>query len=69
MPKIKTHKSSSKRFKFSNPKSKKDVKTLHRRSGQGHFNARESGVITKRKRRGKAISKSVVKTVKTLAQK
>ena len=69
MPKIKTHKSSVKRFKFSNPKNKKNKKTIHRRSGQNHFNARESGVVTKRKRRNKEISKSIVKTIKTLSQK
>ena len=69
MPKIKTHKSSVKRFKFTNPKNKKNKKTTHRRSGQAHFNARESGIVTKRKRRGKQISKSIVKTIKTLAQK
>jgi ribosomal protein L35 len=69
MPKIKTHKSSAKRFKFSNPKKKKSSKTTHRRAGQNHFNARESGIVTKRKRRSKQISSSVVKTVRMLSGK
>lgn len=68
MPKMKSHKSSVKRFKFSNPKNKKSTKTTHRRSGQDHFNARESGVVTKRKRRDKQISPAVNKTIRTLTQ-
>lgn len=69
MPKLKTHKMSVKRFKFSKPKGKKNVKVTHRRSGQDHFNARESGVITKRKRRDKIISPSVTKTIRILTGK
>jgi|ETNmetMinimDraft_26_1059896.scaffolds.fasta_scaffold206607_2 ribosomal protein L35 len=69
MPKIKTNKSVVKRFHFSSPKTGKGrvKKVLQRRAGQDHFNARESTVITKRKRRDKEISKSFHKTIKTLS--
>jgi len=69
MPKIKTNKSVTKRFRFSAPKigTGRAKKVIQRRSGQDHFNARESTVITKRKRRDKEISKSFHKTIRTLA--
>lgn len=44
MPKIKTHKATSKRF----TKTAKD-KVKHRKGGQGHFNSRESGNTTRRR--------------------
>ena len=71
MPKLKTNKSVAKRFKFSRPKKRtgKKKKVIQRRSGQDHFNARESRVITKRKRRDKQISKSYQKTIKKLSGK
>ena len=46
MPKIKTHQATAKRFKIT-----KNKKIIHRKAGQDHFNARESGVITRGKRR------------------
>ncbi len=61
MPKIKTHKATSKRF----TKTAKD-KVKHRKGGQGHFNSRESGNTTRKKRRDMDLSSTLVKTVKRL---
>ena len=61
MPKIKTHKATSKRF----TKTAKD-KVKHRKGGQGHFNSRESGNTTRKKRRDLEITPTLVKTVKKL---
>ncbi|MBU4256856.1 50S ribosomal protein L35, partial [Patescibacteria group bacterium] len=61
MPKIKTHKATSKRFTITKTK-----KVKRRKAGQGHFNARESGVITRRKRRDVNADKGSVKTIKQL---
>lgn len=71
MPKLKTHKMSAKRFKISRPKKSKAraAKITHRAGGQDHFNARESGVVTKRKRRDKNLSKTHLKTIKILIGK
>lgn len=65
MPKLKTHKATVKRFRFSGAKKKKK-KIIRRQSGQDHFNARESGNTTKRKRRDVKAAKSTVKTIKKL---
>lgn len=46
MPKVKTHKGTSKRIRKS-----KSGKLIARSTGQGHFNSRESGKTTKNKRR------------------
>ncbi|MFA5052101.1 MAG: 50S ribosomal protein L35 [Patescibacteria group bacterium] len=46
MPKIKTHKATVKRFRYTAGK-----RLMRRKSGQDHFNARESGVTSKNKRR------------------
>lgn len=46
MPKVKTHQGASKRLR-----STKSGKLMHRTSGQDHFNSRESGKVTKNKRR------------------
>lgn len=46
MPKLKTRKSISKRFKIT-----KTGKVVKKHAGQDHFNARESGNITRHKRR------------------
>lgn len=46
MPKAKTHKATRKRYTISSKK-----KFLARAAGQDHFNARESGRTTSRKRR------------------
>ena len=61
MPKLKTHKSISKRFKVTKGK-KKVIKKL---AGQGHFNARESGNTTRGKRRMTTLAKTFTKTVKS----
>lgn len=64
MPKIKTHKATSKRFKIT-----KKNKIIRRKSGQDHFNAKESGSTTIKKRRDILVSKSDFKTIKTLMPK
>lgn len=61
MPKIKTHKASIKRFTVT-----KNKKVKRRKAGQDHFNARESSVITRRKRRNVKVSQSNIKTIKKL---
>jgi len=64
MPKLKTRKTISKRFKLTKPKKGKKKKILKRKCGQDHFNAKESGKITRKKRRSTKISKSHHKTIK-----
>jgi len=61
MPKIKTHKATAKRFIITGKK-----KMKKRKAGQDHFNARESGTITRRKRRDIDADKTRVKTIKQL---
>ena len=61
MPKIKTHKATVKRFTITKKK-----KVKRRQAGQGHFNARESGTTTRRKRRDVNAHKSNIKTIKKL---
>jgi len=61
MPKIRTHKATSKRFTIT-----KNKKVIRRKAGQDHFNARESGTITRRKRRDIKAAKSDVKNIKRL---
>ena len=46
MPKIKTHKATAKRFTMTGA-----GKVLRRKSGQDHFNARETGNTKRNKRR------------------
>jgi len=46
MPKMKTIKAVAKRFKVT-----KNKKVLKRKAGQDHFNAREAGKVTRKKRR------------------
>ena len=60
MPKLKTHKSIAKRFKIT-----KKGKVLKKKAGQDHFNARESGKVTRAKRRPTKMSKTKHKTIKT----
>lgn len=59
--KAKTHKMAAKRFKVT-----KKAKILKRYAGQDHFNTRNPGSITRKKRRDIAVSKSFDKTVKIL---
>ena len=61
MPKIKTKKSVSKRFRVTPRK-----KILRRASTQNHFNARNRGVETLAKRRDKTISPADRKDIKRL---
>jgi large subunit ribosomal protein L35 len=61
MPKIKTHKAIAKRFKVT-----KKGKVLKRYCGQDHFNSRDKGKITRKKRRDTEMSKSYTKTIKQL---
>lgn len=61
MPKIKTHKATSKRFTRT---SKNQLK--QRKAGQDHFNARESGNTTRKKRLDISTTKTLEKTIKTL---
>ena len=60
--KLKTHKSTSKRFKVT-----KNGKVIKRTAGQDHFNGKESGKITRNKRSDKQLSnKKNIKTINTL---
>jgi len=59
--KLKTHKAIAKRFKVT-----KSGKVLIRKGGQDHFNARESGKVTRMKRRDIALSDSHACNVKQL---
>jgi large subunit ribosomal protein L35 len=63
MPKLKTHKATAKRFKI------KAGKIIKRKAGQDHFNARESGTITRRKRRDVEVSPANIKTIRRLMGK
>ncbi|HCM68202.1 MAG: 50S ribosomal protein L35 [Candidatus Kerfeldbacteria bacterium RIFCSPLOWO2_01_FULL_48_11] len=58
MPKLKTHKATTKRYWKT-----KNGKILRRKSGQDHFNARESGNITRSKRRDVEVNPSFKRTV------
>jgi len=62
MPKIKTNKATSKRIAIT-----KKGKIKHRKCGQNHFNARESGNIIRNKRKDSTIvNKKNTKTIKQL---
>lgn len=58
MPKLKTHKATVKRFKI------KRGKIIKRKAGQDHFNARESGNVTRRKRKDVIVSKTNAKIIR-----
>jgi large subunit ribosomal protein L35 len=61
MPKIKTHKATAKRYtKTANNKLQK------RKAGQDHFNSRESGNTTRKKRLDISVTKTLSKTIKVL---
>jgi len=51
--KLKTHKATAKRVKIS-----KSGKMIKKTSGQDHFNSRETGKVTRNKRRRHQVSKS-----------
>lgn len=61
MPKLKTHKATSKRIKVS-----KNKKLIQRTSGQNHFNSRETGKVTRNKRRNHQIADANKKNIKKL---
>lgn len=61
MPKIKTHKATSKRFAITS-----NNKLRRRKAGQDHFNARESGNTKRTKRRDIDGDLTTAKTVKKL---
>lgn len=50
MPKVKTHKGTAKRLRKTST-----GKLMHRTAGQGHFNSRETGKVTKNKRRDSSL--------------
>jgi large subunit ribosomal protein L35 len=52
MPKMKTYKAVSKRFKVTG-----SGKLLARQAGQDHFNSRESSKVTRNKRRDRSAAK------------
>jgi large subunit ribosomal protein L35 len=59
--KLKTNKALKKRVKVTSKK-----KILIRTGGQDHFNSRESGKVTRNKRRDKKLSSANIKNVKKL---
>jgi len=61
MTKIKTHKATVKRFKKTATK-----KLLQRKAGQDHFNARDTGNATRKKRLDVTASKTLAKTIHML---
>lgn len=61
MPKIKTHKATSKRYIITKTK-----KVKHRKAGQDHFNARESGKTGRNKKRDVIATRTLEKTIKIL---
>jgi large subunit ribosomal protein L35 len=58
MGKLKTKKSIAKRFRVT-----RNGKVIHRAAGQGHFNGRESGNITRGKRTDKVLADSHTKLI------
>jgi len=61
MPKIKTHKTTVKRFKKTGRN-----KIMKRKCGQDHFNSRDRGKITRSKRRDITMAATEIKIIKTL---
>ena len=59
--KLKTHKTISKRIKIT-----KGGKLLKRHGGQDHFNSRDSGKITRKKRRDQSVAEVYVRSIKSL---
>lgn len=59
--KVKTHKATVKRFRVTAKK-----KLMKRTAGQDHFNSRETGVVTRRKRRDMPIAKVNIKALRKL---
>ncbi len=61
MPKMKTHKATSKRVRAT-----KSKKLIQRTSGQDHFNARETGKVKRNKRSDHGVAKANEKNLKKL---
>jgi large subunit ribosomal protein L35 len=61
MPKMKTYKAASKRYKVTGR-----GKLLARPGGQDHFNSRESGKVSRNKRRDISVSKRYVRNLMSL---
>lgn len=61
MPKIKTHKATAKRFALT-----KNNKIKHRKPGQDHFNARDTGQAKREKRRDLTASSAFERTIRTV---
>ncbi len=61
MPKIKTHKATSKRFCLTGKS-----KVKQRKTGQDHFNSRDTGNETRAKRRDSLTTETLSKTIKKL---
>ena len=59
MPKLKTHKSITKRYKLT-----KNNKLLRKHAGQDHFNARNTGDQTREKRGYEKVDKTNQDTIK-----
>ncbi len=59
--KLKTHKTVAKRIKIT-----ASGKLIKRKGGQDHFNSRESGNVTRNKRRDLAVSKRYTRNLKSL---
>ena len=58
---MKTHKALSKRFKVT-----KNGKVLKRKAGQAHFNTRDTGKVSRMKRRDISQGQQFTKTIKKL---
>ena len=61
MPKIKTHQATVKRFKKTATN-----KLMQRKGGQDHFNSRDTGNATRKKRLDISTSKTIAKTIQML---
>jgi len=60
MPKLKTIKAVAKRFRIT-----KNGKVLKKKCGQDHYNSRESGKVTRNKRRSTQLSDAFSRNVKS----
>ena len=58
---MKTHKTVSKRIRIT-----KTGKLIKRKAGQDHFNSRESGNVTRAKRRDLQVNASYVRSIKSM---
>ena len=61
--KLKTHKTTAKKIRITRTKKKKNRKLMTKTAGQNHFNARESGNVTRNKRRGQVVAKADLRNI------